>query len=121
MSPQGDLESYVSKQSINSDVVIACIDVFLPEVNEPTVIIMEKAPIHTSRAMQAKREKWKQRGIYLFELPSYSPKLNLIEMLWRFIKCQWLEIESYQSWQRFVESLEEILSKVGRDPIINFA
>ncbi|WP_445305668.1 transposase [Microcoleus sp. herbarium2] len=28
----------------------------------------------------------------LFELPSYSSELNLIEILWRFIKYEWIEI-----------------------------
>lgn len=42
------LESYVSEQSINSDVVIACIDAFFPAVDKPIVVVMDKAPIHTS-------------------------------------------------------------------------
>lgn len=121
MSRSGDLESYVSEQSINSDVVIACIEAFFPEVDEPTVIVVDKAPIHTSRAMRAKREEWQQRGLYLFELPSYSPELNLIEILWRFMKYQWLEIEAYQSWQSLVTNVEKILRNFGEDYVINFA
>lgn len=121
MSRAGDLESYVSEQSINSDVVIACIDAFFPAVDKPTVVVMDKAPIHTSRAMHAKAEEWKQRGIHIFELPSYSPELNLIEILWRFMKYQWLEIEAYQSWQSLVNSVEEILKNFGKDYVINFA
>ena len=47
--------------------------------------------------MHAKRGEWKQRSIHIFELPSYSPEMNLIEILWRFMKYQWLEIKAYQS------------------------
>jgi transposase len=121
MSSTGELESYVSEQSITSDVVIACIDAFLPKVKLPTVIVMDKAPIHTSRVMRAQSEIWKQRGLYVFELPGYSPELNRIEILWRFMKYQWLEIDAYQSWQALVDSVEEILRNFGKDYVINFA
>jgi transposase len=51
-------------------------------------------------------EEWKERGITIFdfELPAYSPELNLIEILWRFIKYQWIEIDAYSSWQSLVLS-----------------
>ena len=65
--------------------VIACIDAFFSTVHKPTVIVTDQASLHTSDAIVDKQEEWKQRNITLFELPSYSPKLNLIEILWRFI------------------------------------
>ncbi len=61
-----------------------------------------------------------QRGIEIFLLPSYSPKMNLIENLWRFIKYEWLEIEAYFSWENLVSSLEDILSNYGTKYAINF-
>ena len=86
MNRNNHLETYISSQSINSDVVIACIDAFFSTVHKPTVIVTDQASIHTSDAIVDKFEEWKQRNITLFELPSYSPELNLIEILWRFIK-----------------------------------
>ena len=58
---------------------------------------------------------------YLFELPSYSPELNPIEMVWRFMKYQWLDSEAYQSWQALVAGVENILRNFGDDFVINFA
>jgi transposase len=78
--------AYVSEQSINTDVVIACIDTFFPTVDKPTVIVVDCSSIHTSDGVQDKFEEWRERGLTIFELPSYSPELNLIEILWRFIK-----------------------------------
>ena len=122
MRRQGILESYLSKQSINSDVVIACIDAFFPEVStHPIVIVMDKAPIHTSHAMQAHLDVWKARNIHIFELPSYSPELNLIEIVWRFMKYQWMEIEAYRDWQSLEEQVERMLTGFGTDFVINFA
>ncbi|NET34038.1 MAG: transposase [Cyanothece sp. SIO1E1] len=82
MHRSGTLESYVSEQSITSDVVAACIESFFPTVDKPTVIVMDQAPIHTGQSVWEKRDEWAQRGLYLFELPSYSPELNLIELFY---------------------------------------
>jgi len=90
-------------------VVIACIDAFLPAVHKPTVIVTDQASIHTIDAIVDKLEEWKERNITLFELPSYFPELNLIEILWRFIKYGWIEISAYKSWETFVGSFEKFL------------
>ena len=61
--------------------------------------------------------------IYLeiFELPSYSPELNLIEILWRFIKYEWIDVKAYQCWNSLVNYLETVLIGFGSKYIINFA
>lgn len=120
MNRNNQLETYVSSQSINSDVVIACIDAFFPTVDKPTVIVVDQASIHTSDVVLDKLEEWQERGITIFELPSYSPELNLIEILWRFIKYEWIGIDAYQSWETFVASVEKILREFGEKYVINF-
>jgi transposase len=114
------LETYVSLQSINSDVVIACIDAFFPVVDKPTVIVVDQSSIHTSDAILEKREEWRERNLSIFELPSYPPELNLIEILWRFIKYEWIEIDAYSRWETFVASVEKILREFGKNYVINF-
>jgi transposase len=121
MNRKNHLETYVSVQSINSDVVIACIDAFFPVVDKPTVIVVDRASIHTSNSIFEKIEEWKERGITIFELPSYSPELNLIEILWRFIKYEWIGIDAYADWQTFVATVEKILREFGKNYVINFA
>jgi transposase len=121
MNRKNHLETYVSVQSINSDVVIACIDAFFPVVDKPTVIVVDRASIHTSNSIFEKIEEWKERGITIFELPSYSPELNLIEILWRFIKYEWIGIDAYADWQTFVATVEKILREFGENYVINFA
>jgi transposase len=61
--------------------VIACIDEFFPGVSKRTVIVVDQASIHTSDAIYDNLEQWKERQIEIFELPTYSPELNLIEIL----------------------------------------
>jgi len=120
MNRKNHLETYVSEQSINSDVVIACIDTFFPSVDKPTVIVVDQSSIHVSDAILDKLEEWQERQITIFVLPSYSPQLNLIEILWRFIKYEWLGIDAYSSWETFVESVEKILKEFGENYVINF-
>ncbi len=121
MNRNNHLGTYVSFQSINADVVINCIDTFFAVVNKPTVIVVDQASIHRNDAVFDKIEEWKERGITIFELPSYSPQLNLIEFLWRFIKYEWIQIDAYSSWNTFVASVEKILREFGTNYVINFA
>jgi transposase len=121
MNRKHHLEAYVSTQSINSDVVVNCINAFFPVVTKPTVIVVDGASIHTSGAILDHVDEWQERGIKIFKLPSYSPELNLIEILWRFIKYEWIEIEAYSSWETLVQSVEKILKGFGEDYVINFA
>ena len=120
MKRDNQLHSYVSEQSVTSEVVIACIDEFFATVEKRTVIVVDKASIHTSGAIQDCLEEWKQRNIEIFQLPSYSPQLNLIEILWRFIKYEWLEVSAYRNWQSLVDSVERILRGFGEEYVINF-
>ena len=54
-------------------------------------------------------------GIELLYLPSYSPNLNLIERLWKFVKKEVLTCRYYEDFARFkaaiVECLEEVEGK----------
>ena len=120
MNRKNHLETYISSHTINSDVVVACIDTFFSQVNKPTVIVVDQSSIHTSDAILDKVEEWLERGITIFELPVYSPQLNLIEILWRFMKYQWIEIDAYNSWESFVASIEKILKEFGKSYVINF-
>jgi len=120
MKRNHDLKSYVSEQSINSDVVIACIDAFFPQVERPTVIVVDQSSIHISDAIEDKLPEWQARGLSIFILPTYSPQLNLIETLWRFMKYEWIEIDAYNSWKTFVASVERILREFGENYSINF-
>ncbi len=121
MTRSNHLYAYTSKQSITSDVVVACIDEFFLQVSKRTVIVVDQASIHTSSLIEEKLEEWKARQVELFVLPSYSPQLNLIEILWRFIKYEWMEISAYQSWHSLVDFVEKVLREFGEKYVINFA
>jgi transposase len=59
--------------------------------------------------------------LFLKFLPTYSPELNIIEILWRFIKYEWLPFSAYSSFKQLVIEVENILIQIGQRFKINFA
>lgn len=112
-------EAYTEKT--NSDTVIKFLDKFSNNLKEKTVLVMDQAPIHTSDKFLEKLEEWKFKKLEIFWLPTYSPKLNLIEILWKFIKYEWIEIKAYDSWNSLVKYVKNILDNIGSEYVINFA
>ena len=53
------------------------------------------------------------RGIDLLFLPSYSPNLNLIERLWKFIKKDCLNGRYYPTHQQFQAAILDSLEAVN--------
>ena len=51
-------------------------------------------------------------GIELLYLPSYSPNLNLIERLWKFVKKECLSCRYYEDFARFKAAIVECLEGV---------
>lgn len=60
-----------------------------------------------------------RKEFYIFNLPPYSPHLNIIEILWRKMKYEWLKPEDYGSFEKLTESIKEILSQLGAEYKIN--
>ena len=57
----------------------------------------------------------KSLNIELLFLPSYSPNLNLIERLWRFVKKKVLYARHYGTFQDFRGAIDGCLSKIGTE------
>ena len=62
-------------------------------------LVMDNASIHTANKLQNKIEEWESLGLTIFFLPTYSPELNLIEIVWRRIKYKWLQSRDYSDWE----------------------
>lgn len=54
----------------------------------------------------------KSLNIELLFLPSYSPNLNLIERLWKFIKKKVLYAKHYATFELFRQAIDGCLSKI---------
>lgn len=55
-----------------------------------------------------------QLNIELLYLPAYSPNLNLIERLWRFVKKEVLYCKYYSNFSLFKQAIENCLSQTDK-------
>ena len=101
--------------------VVACFDKLSASLKKSTWIILDNAPQHTSRAFKAHIPAWEKRRLFIKYLPAYSPELNLIEILWRFIKYDWLPFSAYESYSQLKKAVVNVLKGVGTKYQINFA
>ena len=106
LNTDNDLTPFCVEGSVTTDIVIGCFDLFSETITKKTVVIIDNAPIHTSQAFQKRVPMWKKKGLDLYFLPGYAPELNLIEILWRFIKYYWLPFSAYLNsvlWLRLLK------------------
>jgi transposase len=121
LNRKNDLHAYSFDQSIHTGVVVACFDAFCKTITQKTVVMIDNASIHTSEEFEDRIPYWKKQGFIITYLPTYSPEFNLIEILWRRIKYDWLPFSAYACLNAMIEALDDILSKVGSKYQITFA
>ncbi len=112
---------WASEKTIKSEFVIECLEESIKDKTEtPRVLVLDNARIHRSQKVQGKLAEWEEKGFYIFNLPPYSPQLNIIEILWRKMKYEWLKPEDYASFEKLTKAVKEILSNLGAEYKINF-
>jgi len=116
-----DFISFTVKGRVNSDVVISCFDEVSDTIDQKTVVLIDNASVHTSGKFKAKLTAWAKKDLHVKYLPTYSPELNLIEILWRFIKYYWMPWSAYESFKALRQALEDILDGIGEKYQVNFA
>jgi transposase len=107
--------------SVNSVTVITFFDHFCQTIKKKTIVIIDNASIHTSRKFKEKLPEWEKKGLIVKFLPTYSPELNLIEIVWRFIKYSWLPLTAYLSFKHLKDNLQKVLDGIGSKYQITFA
>lgn len=120
MNCRNELCYEIHQGIIDSEVVINFLDIFSQNLSKMTVVVMDQAPIHTSDRLLQKLPEWEQKNLKIFWLPTYSPKHNLIELLWKFIKYEWIEVDAYESWPSLLKYLKKVLDNLGQEYAINF-
>ncbi len=109
--------------TVCSQDVIAAFDAFAQQTQAADVIrfvLLDNAPIHRSEAFHERLTTWMEQGLAIHFLPPYSPELNLIEILWRKIKYEWLPLKAYTSFQALKSALADTLAGFGTKYRITF-
>ena len=113
MTRKNKLFFEVLETTYNTDKVISYMDRFVAQTVKKTVVILDNSPIHKLKKFMAKINEWKKKDVLVFFLPPYSPELNLIEILWRRIKYQWIPFDAYICFQNLKERLSYVLTNFG--------
>ena len=108
--------------TIDNHLVAGCFREFAEarQSKKPKLIVLDNAPAHRGDEFEEELEELAKRGLFVMFLPAYSPELNLIELLWRKIKYEWLPLDIYKDFQTLSEGLFEVLKGLGSKYRITF-
>lgn len=110
-----------TRHSITSQFVLEQVEHFSMGLAKLTVLVLDNAPVHTAKLIQARRAAWEKRGLFVLYLPRYSPHLNIVETLWRKLKYEWLAPKDYETTEGLCYTVRQALAAVGTRLYINFS
>ncbi len=79
------------------------------------VLVMDNYGIHKSKLSLASLAKYADR-LEVFHLPSYSPKLNLIEWVWRQLRARVTHNHLFESIDALLEAVRQFFSDLSAHP-----
>jgi transposase len=108
--------------TIDNHLVAGCFRAFAKakKSKKPKLVILDNAPAHRGDEFEEELEGLAKLGVLVMFLPSYAPELNLIELLWRKIKYEWLPLDIYKDFRSLCEGLFEVLKGLGSKYRITF-
>jgi transposase len=115
-----DLYPYMIEGRVDTSVIRECFDQWSEQRDKRRDVLLDNAPMHRSNALIPQLPQWVRQGLMVKYRPAYAPELNLIEILWRFIKSSWLPFSAYTSFQCLCKAVEDILTRFGTDYKIAF-
>ena len=110
----------VSETAWTGELFAQAVEEFSQSLTEPTVLVLDNASIHRAACVQQHLATWRACGLRLQFLPAYSPELNRLEILWRFLKHYWLRPADYQSLDTLKQRLDYIIKHVGTEYTVTF-
>lgn len=78
------------------------------------VLVVDNYIIHKSKATQEVLAKYADR-LEVFCLPTYSPKLNVIEWLWKYLRSKVTHNHLFASIEAVVEAVRQFLAELAAD------
>ena len=97
------LHVFSNESYINSQVLCSFLqDITQAYVGQPITIVLDNARYQRCKLVQACAESL---GVQLPFLPSYSPNLNIIERVWKFIKKKTLNSRYYETFFDFRQAI----------------
>jgi transposase len=85
-----------------------------PDPNQLTCIIWDGAAWHSKAALV--RQQAAKLGFSLIQLPAYSPDLNPIEGLWKWMREELTQHHCYKYLYQLERACFEFIERINRDP-----
>ena len=79
------------------------------------VMVVDNYIIHHSKKALAYLEKYADR-LQVFGLPTYSPKLNVIELLWKYLRRKVTHNHLFASTDALLEAVKDFLNSLNDQP-----
>ncbi len=96
---------------INSESVVTLLNELVKRFTDlPITLVLDNARYQRNAYVMAEAERL---GITLLWLPTYSPNLNLIERLWKFVKAECLHGRYYPKFGPFTQAIIDCLADTG--------
>jgi transposase len=106
----------------NSDAFCAFLEQFMQTVtrspeyhDQKIVLVIDNYRIHHSLKTQKFLQQYADRLI-LFALPTYSPWLNLIELLWKHLRRKVTHNHLFETIHQLIRAVKEFLASLNRSP-----
>jgi transposase len=78
------------------------------------VVIWDNAPWHVAGSV---KQVAQELGIELVQLPSYSPDLNAIEALWKWMREEVTQLTCYDSLRALFDACKTFIDQINGDPL----
>jgi transposase len=108
-----------TEEKVTAEWVAEQIEEFSQTLRRLTVVVLDNASVHV-KAAKDHFEEWEARGLFVWFLPTYSPHLNIAEILWRKLKYEWLQPGDYQDKNTLHMAVRGKLDQVGKSLNIVF-
>jgi transposase len=103
------LVTITNESYINANSVCELLEkIALLGLQGPITLVMDNARYQRCRLVIAKAA---ELGIEILFLPTYSPNLNLIERLWKFVKKECLYAKYYEHFPLFQQAIQHCLAE----------
>lgn len=86
---------------------------WLGALTTPTVVIWDGASCHTAKVVQAEAARL---GFTIVPLPGYSPDLNPIEGLWKWMREDVTRNHCYASTRELFDACKAFIDRINTDP-----
>lgn len=89
------------------------IDDWLGEDDRTVFIVLDGAPWHVAHLVRDKAEEF---GFQLIFLPGYSPDLNPIEGLWKWMREEVTQHHAYKNMRQLFDACKDFIHRINRAP-----